>query len=103
MAESGQKVSGDASHNRGKKRAKSFYIRSKEGKRIRKDVMLSVGMKGILLTCNHGVKPCIKEAYNLLNEYADQLYGPEKDEEEEGKEAASEEEDEEEDGKAGKL
>ena len=102
MAESGQQVSGDASQNRGKKRAKSFYVRSKEGKRIRKDIMLSVGMKGILLTCNHGVKPCIREAYNLLNEYADQLYGPEKDEEDEEKETVSDEE-EEEDGKGREL
>ena len=81
-----------APQNRGKKRPKSYYVRAKEGKRIRRDAMLTVGMRGVLLTCNHGVKPCVKEAYNLLAEYADQLYGPEKDSDEE-QSPASEDED----------
>ena len=34
-------------------------------------------MKGFLITCNNREKEAVKEAYNLLNEYADKLYGPE--------------------------
>lgn len=95
MADSKPQGSGPP-QNRGKKRFKSYYVRSKEGKRIRKDTMLTVGMRGILLTCNHGVNPCVKEAYNLLSEYAEKLYGPEKeegDEKAQGTEEAEEEED----------
>lgn len=39
--------------------------------------VLEPGMKGILITCNNNEKQCVREAYNLLNEYADNLYGPE--------------------------
>ncbi|XP_041098515.1 THUMP domain-containing protein 1-like [Polyodon spathula] len=39
---------------------------------------LEVGMQGILLTCNMNQSKCTAEAYSLLNEYADKLYGPEK-------------------------
>lgn len=34
-------------------------------------------MQGILITCNMKERRCTAEAYSLLNEYADQLYGPE--------------------------
>ncbi|KAJ8391850.1 hypothetical protein AAFF_G00084660 [Aldrovandia affinis] len=33
---------------------------------------------GILITCNMNERKCTSEAFSLLNEYADQLYGPEK-------------------------
>lgn len=39
---------------------------------------LAVGQKGFLATCNFREKDCIRECYNLLNEYADEMYGPEK-------------------------
>ncbi|KAG5854562.1 THUMP domain-containing protein 1 [Anguilla anguilla] len=39
---------------------------------------LEVGMQGILITCNMNERKCTSEAYSLLNEYAEQLYGPEK-------------------------
>lgn len=35
-------------------------------------------MQGILITCNMNERKCTAEAFNLLNEYADKLYGPEK-------------------------
>lgn len=35
-------------------------------------------MEGILITCNMNERKCTAEAFNLLNEYADKLYGPEK-------------------------
>uniref|UniRef100_A0A2R8ZD05 THUMP domain-containing protein n=1 Tax=Pan paniscus TaxID=9597 RepID=A0A2R8ZD05_PANPA len=33
---------------------------------------------GILITCNMNQRKCVEEAYNLLNEYGDDMYGPEK-------------------------
>lgn len=50
-------------------------MRSKRQKVSRE---LDVGMQGILITCNMNERKCTSEAYNLLNEYADKLYGPEK-------------------------
>lgn len=35
-------------------------------------------MKGFLVTCNNNEKGAVRDAYNILNEYADKLYGPEK-------------------------
>lgn len=35
-------------------------------------------MEGILITCNMNERKCTAEAFNLLHEYAEQLYGPEK-------------------------
>lgn len=59
---------------------------------------LEVGMQGILITCNMNQRKCTAEAYSLLNEYADKLYGPEKfTEEEEEEEKNSDEEEKEED------
>lgn len=55
---------------------------------------LEVGAEGVLVTCNMNERKCTREAYNLLNEYADALYGPEQtgdslsEDEEEDAEAA---------------
>ena len=60
----------------GKKRKKQFYIQAaKRGKWSRR---LDAGMKGFLITCNSRERDAVREAYNLFNEYADKLYGPEK-------------------------
>lgn len=53
-------------------------------------------MEGILITCNMNERKCTAEAFNLLNEYAEQLYGPEKLQENAGS-SSDEEEAEEED------
>ncbi|XP_032233846.2 THUMP domain-containing protein 1 isoform X2 [Nematostella vectensis] len=37
---------------------------------------LKAGMCGILVTCNERENACVSEAYSILNEYADKLYGP---------------------------
>ncbi|XP_068715477.1 THUMP domain-containing protein 1-like [Montipora foliosa] len=58
-----------------RKRPKAFYVGQKKKKKGQE--ILTPGMKGVLVTCNEKEKVCIKEAYNVLNEYADQLYGPE--------------------------
>lgn len=37
---------------------------------------MEVGQRGFLATCNFREKDCVREAYNVLNHYADELYGP---------------------------
>lgn len=59
-----------------KKRKKYFSHQGNDFKR-RKRLSLECGMKGFLCTCNFREKDCVREAYNLLNEYADKLYGVE--------------------------
>ncbi|KAL2086408.1 hypothetical protein ACEWY4_017467 [Coilia grayii] len=77
-----------------KKRSRKHYggLKNKRQKVSRE---LDVGMQGILITCNMNERKCTSEAYNLLNEYADKLYGPEKfaDKEESGSEEDDENED----------
>lgn len=38
---------------------------------------LEVGHKGFIATCNFNEKDCVRECYNILNQYAEELYGPE--------------------------
>ena len=40
---------------------------------------LEAGQKGFLATCNFNEKDCVRECYNLLNQCANELYGPEED------------------------
>ncbi|XP_053532309.1 THUMP domain-containing protein 1 [Ictalurus punctatus] len=62
----------------GRKRRKRRYGAPQAGgKRRRGGRELEPGMQGILITCNMKERRCTAEAYSLLNEYADQLYGPE--------------------------
>ncbi|CAL1600802.1 unnamed protein product [Knipowitschia caucasica] len=68
-------MSGGQSESR--KRAKKRYGGG-GGKRCRGSRELEVGMQGVLITCNMNEKKCTSEAFNLLGEYADELYGPEK-------------------------
>lgn len=54
---------------------------------------LEVGAQGVLITCNMNERKCTSEAFSLLNEYADALFGPEQptdslSEDEEGDEDA---------------
>ncbi|NXG40891.1 THUM1 protein, partial [Psilopogon haemacephalus] len=59
---------------------------------------LEAGMRGILITCNMNERKCVGEAYSLLGEYGDLLYGPEQFSEQEERLSGSEkEEDEDED------
>ncbi|EDV96045.1 THUMP domain-containing protein 1 homolog [Drosophila grimshawi] len=46
-----------------------------------KKQVLQPGQRGFLVTCNMNEKACVRECYNLLNHYADKLYGPEVKEE----------------------
>ncbi|KYO30603.1 THUMP domain-containing protein 1 [Alligator mississippiensis] len=50
-------------------------------------------MQGILITCNMNERKCVGEAYSLLGEYGEQLYGPEKFSDQDDKLSGSEEDD----------
>ncbi|XP_071976615.1 THUMP domain-containing protein 1 [Engystomops pustulosus] len=76
---------------KGKKRVKSQYVGN--AKRHKGGRQLEVGMQGILITCNMNERKCVGEAYSLLNEYGDLVYGAEKLCEKEDKLSGSEEED----------
>ncbi|XP_067162283.1 THUMP domain-containing protein 1 [Apteryx mantelli] len=54
-------------------------------------------MRGILITCNMNERKCVGEAYSLLGEYGDLLYGPEQFSDREERLSGSEREEEEED------
>lgn len=82
------------SKKRNKKRYGTGGNRSKRFKGSRE---LEVGMQGILITCNMNERKCTAEAFNLLNEYADKLYGPENFQEEGGSDEEQGEEDDDDD------
>ncbi|KAM7394582.1 hypothetical protein PAMP_021373 [Pampus punctatissimus] len=67
-----------AVQNDSRKRSKKRYGTGHHNKRWKGSRELEVGMQGILITCNMNERKCTAEAFNLLNEYADKLYGPEK-------------------------
>lgn len=58
------------------KRPKSYYVQLAKKQKTHHNV-LSPGLTGFLCTCNDRERECVLEAYNILNEYADQLYGKE--------------------------
>ncbi|CAG9784999.1 unnamed protein product [Diatraea saccharalis] len=53
----------------GDTRKKKFYFRKRRNK-----YFLEPGFRGFFCTCNFREKECVKEVYNLLNEYAGKLY-----------------------------
>ncbi|XP_051940393.1 THUMP domain-containing protein 1 isoform X2 [Hippocampus zosterae] len=74
-----------APQNEFRKRGKKHFGGGQyHAKRWRGSRELEVGMQGILITCNMNQRKCTAEAFNLLSEYADKLYGPEKLEEDAG-------------------
>jgi tRNA acetyltransferase TAN1 len=61
------------------KRKKGYYIQSAKGKKVKYGrPKLDFGMRGMLITCNKYERETIAEAHNLFNEYAEEMYGPEK-------------------------
>ncbi|XP_029284503.1 THUMP domain-containing protein 1 [Cottoperca gobio] len=78
-----------------RKRGKKRYASGHHNKRWKGSRELEVGMQGILITCNMNERKCTAEAFNLLNEYADLLYGPEKLQDDNGSSSEGEEADEE--------
>lgn len=51
------------------RKKKKFYFRKRSNK-----YFLEPGFRGFFCTCNFREKDCVKEMYNLLNEYAGKLY-----------------------------
>ncbi|XP_037619770.1 THUMP domain-containing protein 1 [Sebastes umbrosus] len=85
-------MSANDSRKRSKKRYAAGHHNNKRWKGSRE---LEVGMEGILITCNMNERKCTAEAFNLLNEYADTLFGPEKFQDNNGSSSEEEEADEE--------
>ncbi|XP_029364985.1 THUMP domain-containing protein 1 [Echeneis naucrates] len=86
-----------AGQNESRKRSKKRFGAGHHSKRWKGSRELEVGMEGILITCNMNERKCTAEAFNLLNEYADKLYGPEKLQDNTGSSSEDEEDAEEED------
>ena len=67
-----------APQKRGKKRSKAYYKKCAANNiKRRKLNSLEPGIQGFLVTCNNREKDAVRETYNILNECADKLYGPE--------------------------
>lgn len=58
------------------KRPKSYYVQLAKKQKSHHN-FLRPGLTGFLCTCNDRERECVLEAYNILNEYADQMYGKE--------------------------
>ena len=58
-----------------KKRKKSYYVKCSLNKKFKGVSHLKEGIRGFFITCNKYEKETVREAYNILNEYADKLYG----------------------------
>ena len=65
-----------------KARKQAYFKAVKKTRKYEAGRVLKEGMTGFLITCNNREKEAVREAYNLLNEYADILHGPESKEEE---------------------
>ncbi|KAK7004677.1 THUMP domain-containing protein 1 [Biomphalaria glabrata] len=85
--------------SKGKKRSKAYYKKcSNAGKRAKQGAhTLEPGIKGFLVMCNHNESGAVRESYNILNEYADNIYGRDQASSDKISNDCSEEEEEEED------
>ncbi|KAM7335282.1 hypothetical protein ACRRTK_005759 [Alexandromys fortis] len=64
----------------GKRKGKAQFLPAKRARHCDAGGprQLEPGLQGILITCNMNERKCVEEAYSLLNEYGDDMYGPEK-------------------------
>jgi len=61
-----------------KRKNKSYYANAAKKARVAgSGRALAENMRGFLITCNNREKEAVREAYNLFNEYADKIIGPE--------------------------
>ena len=58
-----------------KAKKQNYYKDVKQSKKYAQGKVLQEDMKGFLLTCNFQEKETVREAYNLLNEFGDELFG----------------------------
>ncbi|XP_004474129.1 THUMP domain-containing protein 1 [Dasypus novemcinctus] len=79
----------------GKRKGKAQYVQAKRARHCDAGGprQLEPGLQGILITCNMNERKCVEEAYSLLSEYGDDMYGPEKFTEKDQQPSGSEEED----------
>ncbi|KZC08338.1 THUMP domain-containing protein 1 [Dufourea novaeangliae] len=59
------------------KRKKHYYQNNSNNQKKRKQLSLEAGTMGFLCTCNFREKDCVRDAYKLLNQFADEIYGSE--------------------------
>ncbi|KAF7417434.1 hypothetical protein HZH68_000087 [Vespula germanica] len=57
------------------KRRKYYFPNKESNQKKRRHLTLETGMTGFLCTCNFREKDCVRDAYKLLNEFADEIYG----------------------------
>ncbi|CAK9798021.1 THUMP domain-containing protein 1 [Anthophora quadrimaculata] len=57
-------------------RKRRNYYNNGSNQKKHKHFYLEPGMTGFLCTCNFHQKDCVRDAYKLLNEFADEIYGP---------------------------
>ncbi|XP_043241497.1 THUMP domain-containing protein 1-like isoform X1 [Amphibalanus amphitrite] len=62
--------------NEKKRKQKQYYVNQAKRARFEKR-KLHPGLRGFLCTTNNKERECVREAYNILNEYANQMYGAE--------------------------
>lgn len=62
-----------------RKRKKCCFWNKESNQKKRKHFTLETGMTGFLCTCNFREKDCVRDAYKILNEFADEIYGLDKD------------------------
>ena len=62
--------------NEKKRKQKQYYVNQAKRAKFEKR-KLHPGLRGFLCTTNNKERECVREAYNLLNEYANQMYGAE--------------------------
>uniref|UniRef100_A0A8D8G385 THUMP domain-containing protein 1 homolog n=1 Tax=Culex pipiens TaxID=7175 RepID=A0A8D8G385_CULPI len=83
-------------HNKGKTDKRNYYAKAADYHR-KKPAYLEAGQRGFMVTCNMRERDCTRDAFRLLNEYADDLYGKVGESKEQPAEEGAAEEDEEED------
>uniref|UniRef100_A0A182J699 Uncharacterized protein n=1 Tax=Anopheles atroparvus TaxID=41427 RepID=A0A182J699_ANOAO len=71
-------ASGNGKGRKGKDGKRNYYAKAGEngGGKSARERFLRTGHRGFLITCNGRVRDCVRDSYRILNEYADELYGP---------------------------
>jgi len=60
-----------------KAKRQQYLNAANKSRKYANGMVLKEDMRGFLLTCNNREKETVREGYNLLNEYADKIIGPE--------------------------
>ncbi|XP_058125590.1 THUMP domain-containing protein 1 homolog [Anopheles ziemanni] len=85
--------SGNGKWKKGKDGKRNYYAKAGEngGGKPARERYLKPGHRGFLITCNGRVRDCVRDSYRILNEYADEFYGPQEQakETEDGKQVAA--------------